>query len=91
MSKQEFPNENILEDSHPVFWEYLYITDGKLALSSIQGTVADLKKKLGATEIRRCNILARRKEMEKYSTKDQHETYSKESETSQENHKLKGV
>jgi hypothetical protein len=53
------PNEPILEDAYPVYWDYLYVADGEVVRSDIQGTVADLKRDLKAKEIRRCDMYAR--------------------------------
>lgn len=55
-------NEPILDDDYAVFWDYLYIADGKVVRSDIKGTVCQLKADLGAKEIRRCDIFGRRKE-----------------------------
>lgn len=51
--------ETVLDDDHPVFWDYLYVADGEVVRSDIKGTVADLKRDIGATEVRRCDIAAR--------------------------------
>ncbi len=44
-------NERVLEDDYPVNWDYLYIADGKIIVSDIQGTIKDLKSDIGASEI----------------------------------------
>jgi len=56
MKHKLLESETILEDSYPVFWDYVYIADMKFVRSDIQGTVIDLKRDLGAKEIRRCEI-----------------------------------
>ena len=48
--------ENVLDDSYPVYGDYLYVADGKVIRSDIFGTVRDLKRDTGAKEIRRCNM-----------------------------------
>ena len=58
-------NESPLTDSHPVYWDYLYVCDGKVIKSDIKGNVADLKRdlrehyKLEANEICSCDINGR--------------------------------
>ena len=75
MSHQERPRpridgpilegETILSDDYPVYWNYLYVVDGRVRRSDIQGTVADLRRDLTkldgkpAVEIRRCDLVAR--------------------------------
>lgn len=60
-------NETELENDYPVNWDYLYVCDGKVVKSDIQGTVADLKRdlrshyKLDAKVITTCDIEGRRK------------------------------
>lgn len=51
--------ETVLADDYPVYWGYAYAADGKVVSSDVQGTVADLKRDIGATEIRRCEIVKR--------------------------------
>jgi len=53
------PDEPILGDNYPVYWDYLYVCDGIVIRSDIQGTVKDLKQHRNAKEIRRCNIASR--------------------------------
>lgn len=61
LSETELPND------YPVYWDYLYVCDGKVVKSDIQGTVADLKRdlrshrKLEAKVITTCDIEGRRK------------------------------
>jgi hypothetical protein len=62
----EFPDETVLPDDYPIYGDYLYVTDGKLYRSDWHGiTVRQLKRHEGFTEVRRCNIEARREEHEK--------------------------
>ena len=46
--------ERVLDDAHPVHGDYLYVADGKVVRSDVFGTVRDLKRDLGAEEIRNC-------------------------------------
>ena len=56
-----FPDETVLADDSPVYGDYLYVADGRVVRSDLHGaTVRHLKRLLGASEIRRCNIEARR-------------------------------
>ena len=63
--------EKELSDNHPVHWDYLYVCDGKVIQSDINGTVADLKRdlrafyKLEAKVITSCDIYGRKKLSEK--------------------------
>lgn len=62
--------EQILDDNHPVFWDYLYVADGKIVRSDVKGTVATLKRDLRtlgrkAKIITSCNIAMRSKDTEK--------------------------
>jgi hypothetical protein len=56
-----------LEDTYRVYWDHLYVCDGKIIKSDIQGTVADLKRdlqthfKLEAKVITNCDIIGRNK------------------------------
>jgi hypothetical protein len=60
-------NETELENDYPVNLDYLYVCDGKVVKSDIQGTVANLKRdlrshyKLEAKVITTCDIEGRRK------------------------------
>lgn len=49
-------SEIVLEDDYPVYWDYVYIMDGRFQRSNIQGTVADLKRN-GIKEVRRCDLM----------------------------------
>jgi hypothetical protein len=51
--------ERILDDDYPVFASYIYIADGKLVYSPVSGKVRDLKRELGASEVRCCDIVGR--------------------------------
>jgi hypothetical protein len=51
-------DEPILEDSYPIYADYLYMADGKVVRSDWHGiTVRQLKAHLGAKEIRRYDFL----------------------------------
>jgi hypothetical protein len=60
-------NETELENDYPVYCDYLYVCDGKVVKSDVQGTIADLKRdlrshyKLEAKVITTCDIEGRRK------------------------------
>jgi hypothetical protein len=60
-------NETELENDYPVYWDYLYVCDGKVVKSDVQGTIADLKRdlrshyKLEAKVITTFDIEGRRK------------------------------
>ncbi len=54
-----YPNEDILDDSYPVHAGYAYVADGHPRISDVSGSVLTLKRDLGASEIRRCNLAAR--------------------------------
>lgn len=51
-----FPDERVLEDDYPVYGDYYYLADGRIYRSDWHDvTVAELKKRMGFKEIRRCN------------------------------------
>lgn len=57
-------DEPILEDDYPVFWDYLYVADGKVVRSDVKGTVADLRYDLrsqnrSAEIITKCDLAGR--------------------------------
>lgn len=53
--------EPILPDDYPIYGDYLYVADGKVVRSDWHGiTAAQLKRHLGAAELRRCDIAGRR-------------------------------
>ena len=57
-----FEGEAILPDDYPVYGDYFYVVDENLYRSNWHDiTVGRLKKLLGASEIRRCNIVARQR------------------------------
>ena len=51
--------EDILEDDDNVFMGYLYVCDGNVVKSHMQGKVRDLKLTLKVKEVRRCNPFKR--------------------------------
>lgn len=69
LSKFDKLNERELDDTYPVHIDYLYVCDGKVIRSDVQGTVADLKRdlrshyKLEAKIITTCDIEGRRKKV----------------------------
>lgn len=62
-------NERDLDSDYPVYWDYLYVVDGKVIKSDIQGTVADLKRDLRkhrgmkCESFTTCDIEGRRKQL----------------------------
>lgn len=55
------PNEPVLEDDYPIYFNYYYLADGKVVTSEWDGiTARELKTRLGAQEIRRCDFVARK-------------------------------
>jgi hypothetical protein len=63
MNTEFLPNELPLNDDYPVYWDYVYLADGKMIRSNIQGTVRELKRYTKAKEIRNCDIITRRKQL----------------------------
>ncbi len=56
----DIPNEDVLPDNYPIYGDYWYVVDGKPKRSDWHGIkCAELRKRLGAKEIRRCNIVHR--------------------------------
>lgn len=54
------PNERVLEDDYPIYGDYLYVVDGKVYRSDWHGiTARELRIKLGAKEIRNCDMVVR--------------------------------
>ena len=57
------PDEEVLPDNYPVHAGYFYVrpwgTGWAWFVSMISGTVADLKRDVDATTIRRCNMISR--------------------------------
>lgn len=53
-------NEPVLADDYPIYADYLYVVDGEVYLSDWHGiTAAELRRELGAAEIRSCDIFGR--------------------------------
>lgn len=51
-----FPNETVLPDDYPIYGNYIYLADGKVYRSDWHDvTVAQLKRREGFKEVRRCN------------------------------------
>lgn len=64
-----FPDEGVLPDDYPVYADYLYVCDGKPWRSHWHDiSVGRLKYREGFTEVRRCNIEARRKALDLQKT-----------------------
>lgn len=57
-------NEPVLDNEYPVYFDYIYVVDGELYRSDIQGTVSDMKRSLKAKEVRRCDIFGRQEMMD---------------------------
>ena len=60
--------ETPLTDDFPVNWDYLYVADGKVVRSDIQGTIRDLKRDLikrgiSCEVITTCDIYARAEDL----------------------------
>ncbi|HXS04852.1 MAG TPA: hypothetical protein VN731_10275 [Rhodanobacter sp.] len=58
-------NERELDDDYPVYFDYLYVADGKIVRSDVQGSVATLRRDLqsqgiSAERITSCDIFGRR-------------------------------
>jgi predicted GNAT superfamily acetyltransferase len=57
--------ERILDDDHPVYFGYLYVCDGVVVSSDVQGTVRDLRYdlrdyyKMAAEVITTCDVFGR--------------------------------
>jgi hypothetical protein len=61
-------NERELPDDYPVYFDYLYVADGKVVRSDVQGTIRDLRRDLrsigrSADVITSCDIAGRRENM----------------------------
>ena len=53
-------NEPVLPDDYPIYGGYAYLADGKPIISDWHEiTAAELKKRLGVTELRRCDLVGR--------------------------------
>ncbi len=58
-------NEPILDDDYPIYADYLYVADGKVIRSDWHEVTAKLFKiKMNIKELRRCDIMGRKKMME---------------------------
>lgn len=51
--------EDVLADDYPVHIDYLYLTPKGVKRSPLRGSVAQLKKALDVTEVRKCDLGAR--------------------------------
>jgi hypothetical protein len=51
--------EDVMEDDMNVFIGYLYVCDGEVVKSHMEGKVRDLKLTLKVKEVRTCNPFAR--------------------------------
>jgi len=58
-TKEKQLQERVLDNDYPVYWDYIYVADGKVIRSDIQGTVRDLKRDLGALTITTCDYFGR--------------------------------
>ena len=57
-------DEPILDDDYPVYAGYLYVVDGKVVVSDWHEiTVRELKLRLKANEVRKCDIAGRRRHL----------------------------
>jgi hypothetical protein len=55
-------NEPVLADDYPIYGDYLYVADGRVIRSDWHGiTAAELKRREKIAELRRCDIVGRRK------------------------------
>lgn len=52
-------DEPVLENDYPVYPGYLYVADGEVVQSPVEGNVRRLERAVNATEIRRCDMAAR--------------------------------
>ena len=59
MTQDRIANEPLLDDSYPVFARYWSVMDGVPKQSDISGDVRKLKSTHKATEVRRCDAVAR--------------------------------
>lgn len=57
-------DERELPDDYPVYWDYLYVADGTVIRSDIQGTIRQLKHDVGAKVITSCDIEGRREALQ---------------------------
>lgn len=60
MRGEEELNEPFLPDDYPIYAGYFYVVDGKVICSNWHGiTAAQLKARLKANEVRRCDAVRR--------------------------------
>lgn len=53
-------DEPVLADDYPVYADYAYVADGRVVISDWHGiTVREFKMRIGAKEIRRCDLHGR--------------------------------
>lgn len=53
---KKLDSERILEDDYPVYFGYVYIMDGIVQSSPIQGTVGSLKVAMKVKQVMNCDI-----------------------------------
>jgi len=53
-------DEDVMTDDMRVYIGYLYVCDGEVVKSHIEGDIKTLKLTLGVKEVRHCNIIGRR-------------------------------
>lgn len=86
-AKEPILNEPLLEDNYLVFEGYWYVIDGTPTTCPQRCKVKDLKESFKATEIRRCDIVARGLSAKKSERKPKKES-NKESILGAQFHKL---
>lgn len=60
-----FDNENELPDDYPIYGDYIYVVDGKPYSSDYHGiTARELRIRLKAASVCRCNLSARKADLE---------------------------
>lgn len=53
-------DEPVLADDHPIYADYAYVADGQVVRSDWHRiTVREFKSRIGAKEIRRCDLFGR--------------------------------
>jgi hypothetical protein len=53
-------NEPVLADDYPIYADYAYVADGNVTISDYHAiTVREFKFRIGAKEIRRCDLHGR--------------------------------
>jgi hypothetical protein len=53
-------NEPVLADDYPIYADYAYVADGEMIVSDYHCiTVREFKFRIGAKEIRRCDLMGR--------------------------------